>query len=102
MNFPKAKVCFENGSKVLVLLDTGAETNIIIKKSMQNTRLAMTQDACLELVSYTGHSQLLLDLCKDVKVVVNGLKIRHSIFVIEHKNHNLILRQSFLNSVKFS
>ncbi len=56
----------------------------------------------LELVSHTSHSRFFIGLCKDVEVAVEGLKTRHPIFVIEAGDHDLVLGQLFLNSVKFS
>lgn len=84
------------------LLDTGAEINVMTKEVMENAGLAMRRGPRLELVSHTGHSQPFLGLCEDVEVAVSGLKTRHSIFVVEHGDHDLVLGQPFLNAVKFS
>lgn len=72
------------------------------KKVINNTGLAIKERLKLELVLYTKHSQLFLDLCKDVKIAIGGLKTRHSIYVIEVEDHDLVLEQPFLNAVKFS
>ena len=101
MGSPKTKVCLEDGSKVLALLDTGAEINVMTKEIMEDAGLAMRRGPRLELVSHTGHSQPFLDLCEDVEVAVGGLKTRHPIFVVETGDHDLILGQPFFNTVKF-
>lgn len=53
----KAKICLENGSKVMVLLDTGPEINIMTKKLMEEANLTIKKGPKLELVSHTSHSQ---------------------------------------------
>ena len=102
MGSPKAKVCLEDGSQVTVLLDTRTEINIMTKKLIEEANLTMRKRPKLELVSYTGHSWLFLRLCKNIEITLGELKTKHPIFVIEAGDHNLILGQLFLNSVKFS
>lgn len=36
-----------------------------------------------------------------MEVVIGDLKTRHSIFVVEHGDHDLVLRQLFLNAIEF-
>lgn len=102
MGLPKAKVCLEDGSKVMALLDTGAEINVMIRELMKEANLAIRKGPKLELVSHTSHSRLFLGLCEDVKVAIRGLKTRYPIFVVEVKDYKLVLGQPFLNFVKFS
>ena len=102
MRSPKAKVYLENSSKVTVLLDMGAKINVMTKKLIEDTNLVMKQGPKLELVLYTGHSCPFLDLYKDMEVVIGRLKTKYPIFVVETGDHDLILSQPFLNSVKFS
>ena len=102
MGSPKARVRLEDGSKVTALLDTGAEINVMTREVMEDAGLAMRRGPKLELVSHTGHSRPFLGLCEDVEVAIGGLKTRHPIFVVEHGDHDLVLGQPFLNSVKFS
>lgn len=102
MGSPKANVYLEEGFKVIALLDTGAKINIMTKKLIKETNLAMRRGSKVELVLYTGHSQPFFGVCKDVEVVIGGIKTRHPIFLIETEDHDLVLGQPFLNSVKFS
>ncbi len=99
---PKARVRLEDGSKFTALLDTGAEINVKARELMEDANLAMIQEPKLELVSHTGHSRPFLRLYEDVEVAIGGYKTRHPIFVIEVGDHDLVLGQPFLNSVKFS
>ena len=101
MGSPKIKVRLEYGSKVTALLDTGAEINVMTREVMEDAGLAMRKGLKFELVSHTGHSQPFLGLCKDVEVVIGGLKTRHSIFMMEYGDHDLVLEQPFLNTLKF-
>lgn len=99
---PKAKVRLEDGSKVTTLLDTGAEINVMTREVMEDKGLAIQRGPKLELVFHTSHSRLFLGLCKDVEVVIGRLKTKHPIFVVKTRDHDLVLGQPFLNSVKFS
>ncbi|MCJ1347605.1 hypothetical protein MMC31_005833, partial [Peltigera leucophlebia] len=101
MGSPKIKVRLEDGPKVRALLDTGAEINVMTSEVMEDAGLAMRKGPKLELVSHTGHSRPFLGLCEDVEVAIGGLKTRHPIFVVEHGDHDLVLGQPFLNTVKF-
>ncbi len=98
----KAKVRLEDGSKVTTLFDTGTEINVMIRKLMENANLAIKKGSKLKLVSHTDHNRPFLRLCEDVEVAIGGLKTRHPIFVVEAGDHDLVLSQPFLNSMKFS
>ena len=91
-----------DGSKIIALLDTGAEINVMTREVMEDAGLAMRRGPKLELVSHTGHSRPFLGLCEEVEVVIGGLETRHPIFLVETGDHDLVLGQPFLNSVKFS
>ncbi len=69
---------------------------------MEDANLAMYWGSKLELVSHTGHIRSFLDLCGDVEIAIERLKTRHPILVVKTSDHNLVLGQSFLNSIKFS
>ena len=102
MGSAKARVRLKDSSKVTALFDTSAEINVMTREVMGDAGLAMRHGPKLELISYTSHSHLFLGLCKDVEVAIEGLKTRQQIFVVEHKDHDLVLAQLFLNLVKFS
>lgn len=98
----KAKVRLKDSSSVTVLLDIGAEINVITKKVIEDASLAMQHGPKLELLSHTSHSYTFHGLCKDVKVTIERLKTRYPIFVAKYGDYDLVLGQPFLNLVKFS
>lgn len=56
MEFPKANVRLEDGSKVTALLDTGAEINVMTREAVKDAGLAMRSGPKLKLVlSYRSH-----------------------------------------------
>lgn len=85
-----------------MLLDTNAKINIITRKVIKDARLVIKQGSKLELVLYMGYSRLFLNLCKDIEVVISGLKTKYSIFIIELRDYDLVLEQLFLNIIKFN
>ncbi len=72
------------------------------RELIEDANLAIRRGHKLELVYYTGHSWPFLGLCEDVEVAIGGLNTRGPIFVVDAGDHNLVLGQLFLNSVKFS
>ena len=87
----KVKVRLDDSSKVIALLDTSAEINIIPREVIEDAGLAMRHRPKLELVFHTSYSRPVLGLCEDVELAIEGLKTRHPIFIIEHGDHNLVL-----------
>lgn len=92
MGFLKAKVRLKDDFKIMALFDTGAEINVMIKEVIKNARLVLKQGLKLELVLHIGHSRPFLGLYKYIEIAKRGLKIKHPIFIIEARDHNLVLR----------
>lgn len=72
------------------------------KELIENTNLPIKQDLKLELILYKNYSYLFFSLYKDIKVAIKKLKKRHTIFVIKARNHNLVLKQLFMNFMNFN
>lgn len=72
------------------------------QKFMKNIGLALWHSLKLELISHTNYSCSFLYLCEDIEFVIWGSKIRYPIFLIEHREHDLVLDQLFLKLDKFS
>ena len=68
---------------------------------MEDAGLAMQRGPKLELISHTDHSCTFLGFCEGVEVAMGRLKTRYPIFFIKQRDHDLVLGQLFLNSVKF-
>lgn len=58
---------------------------------MEDANLVMRLRPKQELISQISHSQSFLGFYKDIEVNIKGLKIKHSIFVVKTRDHNLIL-----------
>ena len=101
MGFLKV-VWLEDSSKVTTLLGMEVEMNDVTCEVIEDIKLAMQWDPKLELVSHTCHSRSFHGFCEDVEVIIKRWKTRHPIFVIEHRDYDLVLGQLFLSSVKFS
>lgn len=87
------KVSLENGSKVMAFLDISIEKIFITKKLIKDINLAIKQGFMLELVSYINHNCF----CIDVKVIIQRLKTRHLIFIVNTNDHNFISGHLVLN-----
>lgn len=75
----------------MTLFDTRAKIYTMTRKVIKDVRLAIRQSFRFMLVSHINHNWPFLDLYKDMKVVVSGLKIRHPIFIVEYGDHDLVL-----------
>lgn len=102
MGSPKIRVRREDIFKITAFLNTGTEINIITSEVIEDAGLAMQQGPKLKLVSHTWQSHLFHSFCENVEMVMGRLKIKHPIFIMEYRDHNLVLGQLFLNSMKFS
>lgn len=69
---------------------------------MEDVRQAIRQGPKLELILQIRHTRFFSVPFKDIEVVITGLKIRRLILIIEVRDYNLVLKQQFLNMVKFS
>lgn len=76
--------------------------NVIIQKVIEDIGLIMQCSLKLKLIFYINHNFSLLDFYKNVKITMKKLKIKYSIFIIKHKNYNLVLGKLFSNLIKFS
>lgn len=74
----------------------------MIGEILEDANLVIRLEPWLELASCLSYSQTFLSLCKDIKVVVGCLKIMRFIFELEVRDHNFVLRQLFLNLIKFN
>ncbi len=102
MGSSKAKVRLGDGFNVIAFLDTGIEINVMTRKIIKDMGLVIRRGPKLKLIFHTSHSHFFLGLCEEVEVAIGGLKIKHPIFVVKYEDHDLVLGQPFLNSVKFS
>lgn len=97
----KIKVRLKDGFKVIALLDTGAEMDVMTRDLIEDINLAMRQGLKLELVSHMRYSYPFFGLCNNVEVAIKEFKIRHPIFGFQARDHDFVLGQLFLNSIKF-
>ncbi len=68
---------------------------------MKDANLVMKQGLKLELVSHTDHKLSFIGSCKNVEIAIGGLKTKYSGYVVETGDHDFVLSQYLLNSVKF-
>lgn len=101
IKLPKIKICLEDSFKIITLLNTDIEINVIIGKLMENANLAIKWGSKLKLVFYISQNCSFLSFCKYIEIAIKGSRIKNPIFIIETDNYNLVLSQPFLNSTKF-
>ncbi len=97
--FFKAKIIIEEIVKITELMNSKTKINVMIKRLMNKTRIIMRFDSRLRLIFHIDHDMNFDEICDDVELNIEELKIRHHIFVIIHANHQLVLDQSFLTDL---
>ncbi len=94
--FLKTKIIIENAIRIIELMNSKTEINVMIKRLMNKTKIIMRFESRFRLISHIDHDMNFDEMCDDVELNIEKLKIRHHIFVIAHANHQLVLDQSFL------
>ncbi len=94
--FFKTKIIIEDVVKIIELMNSEAKINVMIKRLMNKTKINMRFESRLCLIFHIDHDMNFDEICDDVELNIDRLKIRHHIFVIVHANHQLVLDQSFL------
>ncbi len=94
--FSKAKVIIEDVVRIIELMNSKTEINVMIKRLMNKTKIIMRLESRLRLIFHTEHDMNFDEICDDVELNIEELKTRHHIFVIVHADHQLVLDQLFL------
>lgn len=58
---------------------------------MEDEGLAIRRGPKLKLVSHTDHTRSFLSFCENFEIAIQEIKTRHPIFVIEYRDHDLVL-----------
>ncbi len=73
MDFTNTNVLLKESFKVMALIETGVEINVMTKEVMEDAGLTIGKKLDLELVFHTSYSQFFLKIGEDVEVAVGDL-----------------------------
>jgi predicted aspartyl protease len=65
---PRAVIEIEGRVKVAVLLDTGADVNIIIIKVADAINLSILEITSIKVKTFTGYNTQLIGICREINV----------------------------------
>ncbi len=97
--FSKAKIIIEDVVKIIELMNSKTEINVMIKRLMNKTKIIMRFESRLRLISHIEHDMNFDEICDDVELNIEKLKTRHHIFVVAYANHQLVFDQFFLTDL---
>jgi hypothetical protein len=97
--FSKTKIIIKDVVRITELINSEAKINVIIKRLMNKTKIIMCFESRLRLIFHIDHDMNFDEVCDDVELNIEKLKIRHHIFVIAHANHHLVFDQFFLTDL---
>lgn len=75
----------------MAVFDTSAEINKMTRDIIKDVGLVIKQKQKLELILHTRQSWFFLGLYKDIKIVIDSLNSKYSIFVVKVKDHSFVL-----------
>ena len=89
-------------AQAVVLLNSRAKMNVMIKTLLNCVELNFRPDPRLQLISHTRHYKKFLEVCSNVEISVSGLRTYHHVFVVNKADHSLVLKQLFLTSISIN
>lgn len=96
-----AQVALDRTYKLLVLLKSGSQVNVMNKSIMLRAELAMHSGSKIRFVSHNRSFVAFLGICENVEMDIRGLIMVCSIFVVEKASYALVLGQLFLVKTRF-
>jgi hypothetical protein len=94
---PRVK-CVVGGKEFVVLLDSGAEVNVMSSDICMRLGLPMNENVSLNMMGATGQSKKFLGICESVEVDIGGVKHRVPIWVLDQLDQTIILGRPFAHS----
>ena len=88
--------------QAVILLNLRAKMNVMIKTFLNCVELNFHFNSRLQLISHIEHYKIFLEICSNVKINVNELRIYHHVFVTNKMNHFFILKQFFFTFVSIN
>lgn len=96
-----AQVALDKTYKLLALLESGSQVNIMNKSIILRAELAMRPGSKVRFLYHNRSSVAFLRICENVEIDIGGLIMVCSIFVVEKASHALVLGQPFLVKTRF-
>jgi hypothetical protein len=97
--FFKTKIIIENAIKIIELMNSKTEINVMIKRLINKTKIIMRFKSRFRLIFHIDHDMNFDEMYDNVELNIEELKTRYHIFVIAHANHQLVLDQFFLTDL---
>ena len=87
-----------NGQSVSVLLDTGAEVNLIEESLVQRLGVAYTVDQRMKLVDVNGNETVLRGICENIEISIGPVSVVQSLLVVERASQPMILGMPYTSA----
>jgi hypothetical protein len=68
MSSPRAVIEVKGKIKVVTLLNTGADVNIMTAKIADVTNLPILEIISMEVKTFTGHNTQLIGICREINI----------------------------------
>jgi hypothetical protein len=88
---PRAVIKIEKRVKIIVLLNTGADINVITVKIADTTNLSILEIIPLKAKIFTGHNAQLLKIYREINIQIGVICNSVNIFIIQKDTHSLLL-----------
>jgi len=65
------------------LIDIDAEVNLVKECILQKLNVFYTVDGCLQLIDINGQKTVLHDICENVEIQINSIKVSQFLLIVE-------------------
>jgi len=81
--------------QVSALIDTDTEVNLVKEHILQKLNVSYTVDDCLQLIDINGQKTMLHDICENVEIQIDLIKVLQFLLIVEKVSQFMILNMSY-------
>jgi len=77
------------------LIDISAEVNLVEEHILQKLNVFYTVDDCLQLIDINDQKTVLYDICENVEIQIDSIKVLQFLLIVEKVSQLMILDMSY-------
>jgi len=81
--------------QVSALIDTDTEVNLVKECILQKLNVFYTVDDCLQLIDINGQKTMLHDICENVEIQIDLIKVLQFLLIVKKVSQLMILDMSY-------
>ncbi len=81
--------------QVSALINIDAEVNLVKECILQKLNVSYTVDGCLQLIDINDQKTVLCDICENIKIQIDLIRVLQSLLIIKKVSQLMILDMSY-------